>query len=174
MVTQLANCKGDLFEMICESLERENIELSGVPLPGFPENLIQIGTTGQAGRDTLCEAFIFYEDCIEAFSRTQRFKFDDKKLLDFGVGWGRVLRFFIKDFFPENLYGVDVNEELLDICKTTFKWGTFIKSGAFPPINLPEKSIDFIIGYSVFSHLSEDACLNWILKNSQECCAQVE
>ena len=162
MVTQHANCTNEWFEMICESLEREDIEISGVSLPGFPENQIQINTTGQAGRDSLYEAFIFYQDCIKAFSRTQNFRSDDKKLLDFGVGWGRILRFFIKDFFPENLFGVDINEELLNICKSTFKWGTFLKSQAFPPINLPEKSIDFIIGYSVFSHLSEEACLSWI------------
>ena len=121
MVSQHALYKNDWFEMICKSLEREDIEIHGVTLPGFPENQIQINTTGFAGRESLYKAFIFYEDCIKVFSRTQNFGSDDKKLLDFGVGWGRILIFFLKDFFPENLFGVDINEELLNICKSTFK-----------------------------------------------------
>jgi len=131
-------------------------------LPGFPEREIQINTTGQAGRDTLCEAYIFYEDCLKTFRNSTNFSLENKILLDFGVGWGRILRFFMKDFLPANLYGVDINEELLNLCKSTFKWGNFIKSNAFPPLDLPDKSIDFIVGYSVYSHLSEEACLNWI------------
>ena len=94
------------------------------------------------------EAFGFYEYCKKVFKKTKLFKKDEKKLLDFGVGWGRILRFFMKDFFPENLYGVDINEDLLSICRKTFKWGTFLKSNAFPPINMPDCSFDFIVGYS--------------------------
>ncbi len=161
------HCKGEWFEMVCNSIKDENLALSGVPLPGFPEREIQINTTGQSGRETLCEAFIFYDDCLKVFRNSAAFKRDDKKLLDFGVGWGRILRFFMKDFLPVNLYGVDINEELLSLCKKTFKWGTFIKSRAFPPLDLPDKSVDFIVGYSVFSHLSEEACLNWVKEFSR-------
>ena len=167
MSAQNLFCKGEWFEMVCDSLEKQGIELSGVPLPEFPEKQIQINTTGQAGRGTLCEAFIFYEDCLNVISNTISFNRDDKKLLDFGVGWGRILRFFMKDFSPENLYGVDINEELLNICRNTFKWGTFIKSNPHPPMQLPDSSIDFVVAYSVFSHLSEEACLNWIKEFSR-------
>lgn len=161
------HCKGEWFEMVSASLENKNVKFSKIPLPGFPDKQIQINTTGQSGRDTLCEAFIFYEDCLETFKNSSSFEKKDKKLLDFGVGWGRILRFFVKNFYPENLIGVDINEELLNICKSTFKWGTFIKSNPHPPINLPDSSIDFVMAYSVFSHLSEDACLNWIKEFSR-------
>ncbi len=160
-------CKGEWFEMVCDSIKEKDLKLSGVPLPGFPDTEIQINTTGQSGRETLCEAFIFYEDCLKLFSNASAFKRDNKKLLDFGIGWGRVLRFFMKDFLPENLYGVDINEDLLSLCKETFKWGTFIKSNAFPPVDLPDQSMDFIVGYSVFSHLSEEACMDWVKEFSR-------
>jgi ubiquinone/menaquinone biosynthesis C-methylase UbiE len=161
------HCKGEWFEMVCNSIKGKGLELSGVPLPGFPENEVQINTTGQSGREAMCEAFIFYEDCLKVFSNSIAFERDNKTLLDFGVGWGRVLRFFMREFLPENMYGVDINKELLRLCKETFKWGTFIESNAFPPLELSDQSIDFIAGYSVFSHLSEDACLKWIKEFSR-------
>ena len=167
MVNRNPHCRGQWFELMCESLEGKDVEFAGVQLPGYPDDQIQINTTGLAGMDTLCEAYIFYDDCIKLFGYTPNFGFGDKKLLDFGVGWGRVLRFFIKYFLPENLYGVDINQHLLDICNRTFKWGTFIKSDAFPPIEISDGTIDFITGYSVFSHLSEEACLKWVKEFSR-------
>ena len=34
-------------------------------------------------------------------------------------------------------------------------------------MNLPDQSIDFFVVYSVFSHLSEEACINWIKEFSR-------
>ena len=161
------HCKGDWFELVCDSLEQDDLKINGLLLPGFPDDSVQISTTGQAGRDTLCEAFIFYEDCIKTFSNSDNFVNNDRTLLDFGTGWGRILRFFIKDFPPKQIYGVDINAELLEGCKSTFNYGNFIKSEAFPPLEINDKSIDFIVGYSVFSHLSEESCLSWIREFSR-------
>jgi len=147
------HCKGEWFDLVCRSIDEGILEYSGVPLPGFPDREIQLNTTGQAGRDTLCPAYIYYEDCLKVFSNSDAFARKDKKLMDFGVGWGRILRFFMRDFLPDNLFGADINDELLSVCKSTFRWGTFIKSNAFPPIDLPDQSIDFIVGYSVFSEI---------------------
>lgn len=141
--------------------------VNGVPLPGFPDAKTQEMTTGQSGYQTLCEANYFYEDCIEKFSETKNFSSNERTLLDFGTGWGRILRFFIRDFQPNRLYGVDVYPELLEICRSTFEFGTFIKSEALPPLSLEDQSIDFITGYSVFSHLSEEASLAWIKEFSR-------
>jgi SAM-dependent methyltransferase len=156
------HCKGDWFELVCESYSNEGCSYSGVILPGFPDDQTQIKTTGQSGCDTLCEAFIFYEDCIEQFKSSVNFVNCDKVIMDFGVGWGRVLRFFMRDFRTENMMGVDINPDLLGICKTTFGFGAFIQSNAMPPVDIEDASIDYIVGYSVFSHLSEEACLAWI------------
>jgi SAM-dependent methyltransferase len=32
----------------------------------------------------------------------------------------------------------------------------------FPPTPIPDERFDFIVGYSVFSHLSESACAEWM------------
>ena len=156
------HCKGEWFELVCESYKTDGCQISGVPLPGFPEEQLQVSTTGQSGRDSLCEAFIFYEDCIKKFEKSGNFNKNDKVLVDFGVGWGRILRFFLRDFLPDNMIGVDINTDLLDVCRSTFEFGTFLKSNAMPPVGLQDESVDFIVGFSVFSHLSEAACMAWI------------
>lgn len=156
------HCKGEWFEMVCEGRGVGGRQVSGVSLPGFPEEKLQISTTGQSGRDSLCEAFIFYEDCIKKFEASGNFKKDEKVLVDFGVGWGRILRFFLRDFMPGNMIGIDINTDLLDVCRSTFDFGTFLKSEAMPPVELQNESVDFIVGFSVFSHLSEAACMAWM------------
>jgi len=150
------------FDLVCRSEHEKGLKVNGVPLPGFPDAETQVMTTGQSGCPTLREANFFYEDCLEKFKESENFLKRDKSLLDFGTGWGRILRFFLKDFQSDRLYGVDVYPELLDMCSSTFEFGTFMKSEAFPPLDLADQSIDFITGYSVFSHLSEEACLAWI------------
>lgn len=164
---QNLHCKGDWFEQVCESYTVDGNQCFGVMLPKFPKDEIQINTTGQAGFGTLCEAFIFYEDCMKQFQKSRNINNDNKKIIDFGVGWGRVLRFFMKDFQPENMVGVDINPELLDICRSTFDFGNFVQSSAMPPLIFDDDSVDFIVGYSVFSHLSEEACYAWIKEFSR-------
>jgi len=155
------------FNLVCRSESEPGLMINGDPLPGFPEAAIQEMTTGESGRSTLREANFFYEDCIRKFEESENFSKDNKTLMDFGTGWGRVLRFFLKDFQADNLYGADVYPELLEICNSTFEFGTFIQCDAFPPIELDDESIDFITGYSVFSHLSEEASLAWIKEFSR-------
>ncbi len=152
---QNLHCKGDWFDLVCKSYLAPEQNKNKLNLPGFPDEAVQIRTTGQAGRETLCEAFIFYEDCIKHFKKTKNFKNNNKVVMDFGVGWGRILRFFLKDFAPQNMIGVDINPDLLEICRST-------QSQAMPPVKIKDQSVDYIVGYSVFSHLSEAACLEWV------------
>jgi hypothetical protein len=56
------------FEAICESYKSPPGYVDGQKLPAFPSDTIQTNTTGQAGVNTLKEAFVFYQDCVETFS----------------------------------------------------------------------------------------------------------
>jgi predicted RNA methylase len=49
----------------------------------------------------------------------------ETRILDFGCGWGRILRFFLKDVPAKNLIGVDVDPEVIEICKETIREGRF-------------------------------------------------
>jgi SAM-dependent methyltransferase len=83
-------------------------------------------------------------------------------ILDFGCGWGRVIRFFLKDVHPHNLLGVDISTVALEACSQTNRWCRFAETPTLPPSNLPADSFDLIYAYSVFSHLSEEAHLAWL------------
>jgi 2-polyprenyl-3-methyl-5-hydroxy-6-metoxy-1,4-benzoquinol methylase len=150
------------FRVVCASYNKPPVFLDNAELPGFPPDDIQKNTTGQAGVNTLEEAFIFYQDCVKAFALLNKPIQRYHHLLDFGVGWGRIARFFLRELPLSNIHGIDVMREFVDICKETFKSDNFHVTSPFPPSTMKTGSFDFIIGYSVFSHLSERACREWM------------
>jgi SAM-dependent methyltransferase len=83
-------------------------------------------------------------------------------VLDYGCGWGRITRFFLKDVAGENLCGIDCNAELIDFCRDSNPWARFEVNEALPPTSLPGDHFDLVFGYSVFSHLREDFHLAWL------------
>lgn len=150
------------FSAVCESYLNPPIIVDGKLLPKFPADQIQINTTGQAGVPTLKEAFIFYQDCINSFAMSGHPIKPSDKLLDFGIGWGRISRFFLREMPIQNIYGLDVMQEFIDICTDTFGTQNFSVTTPFPPTKIPNEKFNFIVGYSVFSHLSEEACAKWM------------
>lgn len=150
------------FKIICESYIAPPVLYTGRELPGFPSDTIQANTTGQAGVATLKEAFIFYQDCIDVFKQLGHELTPQRKLLDFGMGWGRISRFFLRDMPLEHIYGIDVMAEFVRICRQTFNSEHFLLCNPFPPTEIPPGKMSHIVGYSVFSHLSEKACFSWM------------
>lgn len=156
MVTQ-----DDWFNLICESC-KHSVFFEGVELPAFPTDELQTRTTGESGASALRDAFIFYQDCLEGFKQLGAPLKRESQLLDFGVGWGRIARFFLRDLPLSNIHGVDVMSEFVDICKQTFRSDNFLLTTPFPPSAFSDKLFNYIVGYSVFSHLSESACREWM------------
>jgi len=152
----------DWFDLVCQSCLQPPVCYNGKALPAFPSDMIQADTTGQSGVATLRDAFIFYKDCISTFEEFGKPVTESARILDFGVGWGRIARFFLRDIPLENIHGVDVTSEFTAICRETFKSEKFFTCQPHPPTSLPTNHYDFIVGYSVFSHLSEAACMAWM------------
>lgn len=150
------------FNTVCNSYENPPVFVDGMELPGFPSDTIQTNTTGWAGVNTLKEAFIFYQDCIETFKSIGTPLKPEHSLLDFGSGWGRIARFFLRELPLKNIYGLDVMDEFVAICRQTFKSDNFQVTTPFPPTKMADGQFNYIVGYSVFSHLSEQACLSWM------------
>jgi SAM-dependent methyltransferase len=150
------------FNTLCRSVRETVCGIDGAPLPTFPPDALQIATVGAAGEAALREAWTFAVDCTMRFRSSPRWHAANKTLLDFGVGWGRITRCFLRDFQSRNLVGIDVDGNLLSICREAFGTAQFLLCDPFPPSELKDQSIDFIVGYSVFSHLSEAACLAWM------------
>jgi SAM-dependent methyltransferase len=73
-----------------------------------------------------------------------------------------VIRFFLKEIEPDNLYGIDVNEQAIGACQATNHWCRFLRTAEFPPTDFESESIELVYAYSVFSHLSEEAHERWL------------
>jgi SAM-dependent methyltransferase len=131
-------------------------------LPGIAPEHIQRTWTGSHGNTTFKQGFNFYK-VVKAASKEYYRPIDrDFNICDFGVGWGRIIRFFLRDVSVQNLIGLDCYPLALKYASESFPRINFQQNDIFPPLPLDDSSQDIIYLYSVFSHLSEDACLKWV------------
>jgi SAM-dependent methyltransferase len=129
-------------------------------LPGFPSEDLQFRFAGGAGDDTMRDAFSFYIIVKNLLKQHQRRP--PQSVLEFGCGWGRIIRWFLHDIEPDSLWGIDCMPEAIALCRATNRYSRFELVNPFPPSALPSESFDLIYTYSVFSHLSEEAHLAWL------------
>lgn len=152
-------CTDDFWFWCATEGYRHDARLRAI-LPTLPSEEEQFHFTGAAGDDTLREAFAFYT-LVRSLCR-QHMVHAPETVLDFGCGWGRIVRFFAKDVDRERLWGIDCTPEAIDLCKATNRDARFSLVAPLPPSQLPENAFDLVYSYSVFSHLSEDAHLAWL------------
>ncbi|AMO35704.1 glycosyltransferase [Thauera humireducens] len=134
----------------------------GFPLPGFPAEGLQTGIVGSSNESALREGFNFYRTVKTLCADQDHPLTATTRLLDFGTGWGRYARIFMKEISPDNIVGVDVDPSLIDVCRNTFPCCSFEVVPPTPPTQLQAGGFDLVIAYSVFSHLSEAAATAWI------------
>lgn len=136
--------------------------VDGVAFPSFPDGSLQRSFVGADGEEALREAFVFYQE-IKSFAAKLQIPIDRyTRALDFGCGWGRIYRFFLRELRTENLLGVDVDPGCIELCRRTIPVGRFEQCGSLPPLAASDSSVDLIYAYSVFSHLSEGTALAWV------------
>jgi SAM-dependent methyltransferase len=141
--------------------------VDGVRYPRFPNDDLQRRTVGNAGVAAVREAFAFYRHVTEQLSRLQRPLAHDSRVLDFGVGWGRILRCFLREVDPSGLYGVDVSDTFLEAARSTSVPGTFDKIKPDGRLPYPDGYFDVAYAYSVFTHLPAALEHNWLSELSR-------
>lgn len=130
-------------------------------LTGDPEYEARV--VGLSGPSALSQGFQIYELLKELHRKHAGKPLEHaSRVLDFGCGWGRVLRFFLRDVAPEALIGIDCSERAITSCLETNRWCRFERCEVLPPTDLEAESFDFIYAFSVFSHLSEQAHRHWL------------
>ena len=133
-----------------------------ITFPLCPEEAMQRHFVG-ATLDLVDVPFGYYRTVKSAYKSNVDDITSNTKLLDLGSGWGRILRFFMKDIKPSNLFGCDVSPMSIDICNTCFRGEvSFQKIKPLPPTLYEDNSFDIIEGYSVFTHLSYYAVVLWM------------
>ncbi|MGO8670238.1 MAG: class I SAM-dependent methyltransferase [Capsulimonadaceae bacterium] len=88
---------------------------------------------------------------------------DQTRVLDFGCGWGRMLRLLRHKPELKNLelYGCDPVRTVLDLCRRSLPDVWLTRCQEFPPSAYRDSMFDVVYAYSVFSHLNRDSHLAW-------------
>jgi SAM-dependent methyltransferase len=141
------------YEKIVKSIDDPNLGL-----PGFPSVYKQNVFVGKSNEAALKEAFDFYQHV----KRNSRALARDSKVLDFGVGWGRIIRFFTREVDASGLFGVDVDEDILAEAKQTGVGGSLAVIDKLGRLPYPDTHFDIVYAFSVFSHLSTNSASHWL------------
>ncbi len=90
------------------------------------------------------------------------------RILDFGCGCGRVLRYMAGIAPVSTIHGSDIDREAIAWCEGEFRGDVargrlaFAVNGDHPPAPFAPDSFDLVYGISVFTHLPEDLQLLWL------------
>ena len=131
-------------------------------LPGFPDDAVQMRFTGALGELMLWHAFSAYRLFRSLAAEHGRPVSSCEAVLDFGCGWGRIIRYFMKDVAASRLVGIDVNPEMIDICRRNDRWSRFEVIPPAGPTAFADGAFDLVVSFSVFSHFSESMHRRWL------------
>jgi SAM-dependent methyltransferase len=84
------------------------------------------------------------------------------RILDFGVGCGRTLRWLLPRAPQARFFGTDVDAEAVAWCRAHLASTTFTTNDPLPPLRYPNASFDLIYAISVFTHLDEPYQFQWL------------
>lgn len=146
-------------------LHTEGLRLNGAlraVLPGLPPTEYQIGVASTSGDETLRRGFAVYELYRRLIERHHGPLHACSAVLDFGCGWGRILRFFLKDIEASRLFGIDAWHDQIHQAKRINRWGNFAVTDALPPTAFADDTFDVVFSFSVFSHVGEERQNRWL------------
>lgn len=85
-----------------------------------------------------------------------------QRVLDFGCGCGRTIKWLIQEYPHINFYGADVDREAIDWCQAFLNRASFVVNQPDPPLEYPDHYFDVIYCFSVFTHLNEHMQDRWL------------
>jgi SAM-dependent methyltransferase len=172
---ELATCEQLLNDAphapLCSVLRRLPLEVFAELLLGVPDHLptiasrlptmapdqVQQAWTGNCGPKLMAQSTLFVRTLVALYANHGTRSLDSSTILDFGCGWGRLLRLMLKYAPAENLYGVDPWEESLQHCRRHRVGCRLALSDYLPRSLLFTGPFELAYAFSVFTHLSEYA-----------------
>jgi SAM-dependent methyltransferase len=140
-----------------------NSNFQGIEFPSVPDPQMQLQLHGSASWEiTMREAFDFY-----GYVKARGLLSGARRFLDFGCGWGRMTRPFMRDFDLDKLFGFEPNALHAIVARALNPYMTVFTGGFSPDGSIPTKWFDLIVGWSIFSHLSEPSLKEWLREISE-------
>lgn len=87
---------------------------------------------------------------------------DFGRVLDFGCGAGRTLRWLTARFPEVHFSGCDVDADAIAWCQRNLPGADYRTNGPVPPASFPDVSFDLVYAISVFTHLSLEHQQLWL------------
>ncbi len=148
---------------ILKSVDTPSTRINGIQLPGFPVAETQTRTIQDGATEAMLRgAFKLYSHVKDAAARNNTPLTADTKVLDFGCGWGRIARFFLREIKKENLFGAEALHELAKACNETFISDNFFTIDQQGSLPFENASFNLVFANSVFSHLTVELNLHWL------------
>jgi SAM-dependent methyltransferase len=83
------------------------------------------------------------------------------KILDFGCGCGRMIR-YLKNCGAEEIHGCDCNAQAIGWCQRFLEFATFNVNSLEPPLPYPDATFGLIYANSIFTHLPLSLQDSWM------------
>lgn len=124
-------------------------------LPTMAPDEVQRNWTGNCGAPLMQTSLAFVRQLLALRGRQGCRPAAEARVLDFGCGWGRLLRLLLKEVPADRLHGVDPMPESIALCRE-HGLPCQLALSDYLPRELPFAGpFDLIYAFSVFTHLSE-------------------
>lgn len=146
-----------LFGAFLSTLPRDDLPQLSALLPRMAADAIQDQWTGTHGAPLLLQSVNFVNAVAYGFRQYADRPLSNQRILDYGCGWGRLLRLMLWHSNPERITGVDPWDRSVEICREDGILG-YLAQSDYLPEDLPvDGSFDLAYAFSVFTHTSENA-----------------
>jgi 2-polyprenyl-3-methyl-5-hydroxy-6-metoxy-1,4-benzoquinol methylase len=137
-------------------------------LPSPASEKIQKAWTGSSGELLLETSVAFVQQQLGFFAKLGCVPLAHARILDFGIGWGRIARLWLKYLPPSSLCGCDAWDRSLALAAECQLQNRIVKSDKYlERLPYDEAFFDHIYAMSIFTHLNEEAftkCLKGLLR----------
>lgn len=122
-------------------------------LPSMASDEVQRNWTGSSG-PALLQQSVDFVPAVERGCQQYLGHGIGGRVLDYGCGWGRLLRLLLWHVDPQQLYGVDAWDTSLELCRQHRCLGHLARCEEVPQ-QLPfSDNFDLVYAFSIFTHLS--------------------
>lgn len=128
--------------------------------------------TGNTGAVLLQQSIEFINFFVREFSAYSPVEFSAARIVDYGSGWGRLLRLMFYHFDCKNLYGFDPWDRAIQECFNAGIRDNIFLIDRFGD-KLPNiKPVEAVYAFSVFTHLPEKVLLSVLQNISKILCPE--
>ena len=126
-------------------------------LPAMASVEVQRHWTGADGLVLLAQTNMFVRIVAQNFQELCGRRLGDSRILDFGCGYGRILRAMYYFADPDKVFGCDPSDHSIELCRQASIPSPIARSDNVPTTLPFNGKFDLIYAFSVFTHLSERA-----------------